>query len=229
MGCWFTKPLTTAVAAFAASPLASSRKLAAAAATPQSPTPPRSYTPVKRRAVAYEPLPVSRELRFRCRKAETIVEDVAIYASMVTIAGCEDCVIVLPCVIDKVVVMDCKRCAFVFGPTATGTELRDCLDCTLVTWSAHVRVVESVNVRLAVCAENAKNVVIEGGAKATYANALDVTYDSLETQLAQAGLGDLPEFAVHGGESCGESAYDVLMTRKPSLVGVETPIRRHVA
>jgi hypothetical protein len=232
MGCWFTKPLTTAVAAFAASPLASSSRKPIAAsvsvAAASSPATPKSYTPVKRRAVAHEPLPVSCDLRFRCRKGETIVESTDIYASSVTIAGCEDCLIVLPCVVSKVIVLDCKRCAFAFGPTSESTEMRDCLDCTLVTWSAHVRVSECVNVRLAVCAPKEENVVIDGGAGATSASrAMDATYEALQTQLAQAGLAEsIGEDVVQLAQSCGESAYGLLTTRRPSLVDVETPIRR---
>lgn len=188
--------------------------------------PSRSYSPVaKPKRAAREPLPAPIDVRYRGRKMESIAHDGQIYASSLTIAACEDCAVVVPCVIGKAELADCKRCVVVLGPTRDRVTMRDCYDCTLVTWSASVHVIDCVGTRLAASVSAGGEVKCEGGKPTATARAMDVEYDALEKQLAQAGLGE-HSIVFTNEHACGETAYEMLTGKKPSIVGVETPLRR---
>jgi len=145
------------------------------------------WSPLRRRAKTKpRPLPVGEELTYKCRKNERETRATESYARTVTIRGCEDCVLVFPCVTGDVTVMDCKRTTVVIGPSMGKVRVMDCLQTEIAcAATCDFDMSDCYDCRAFINAPRGQSTVAARscGPKTKFA-VCDVAYDDLENQLA---------------------------------------------
>jgi hypothetical protein len=125
-------------------------------------------------------------LTYKCRKNERETRPTESYTRTVTIRGCEDCVLVFPCVTGDVTVMDCKRTTVVIGPSMGKVRVMDCLQTEIAcAATCDFEMLDCYDCRAFINAPRGQSTVIARscGPKTKFA-VCDVAYDDLENQLA---------------------------------------------